>query len=51
MNIIRYYYEQIFELLVPDLTKYIIYSANNNLGIFSSLNKQSELSKIIGPIP
>ena len=41
MNIVRYYYEQIFDLLVPDLTKYVLYSASKNIGIFNVLGKQS----------
>ena len=34
--------------MVPDLTKYVIYSASKNIGIFNSLGKQStEMMKVM----
>ena len=49
MNIVRYYYEQIFDLLVPDLTKYVLYSASKNIGIFNGLGQQNtEMMKVAG---
>ena len=48
MNIIRYYYEQIFDLMVPDLSKYVIYSAMKDIGVFSTNKvKATEMMKVM----